>query len=103
MGDRICLTFRWRDEESPVLYAHWDGMSLLTNAELFYGEYADKIRKEPSNWMVNFLNWLRDGRVVDGNYYLYNRGEECSPDDNGYWTFDLETGKYSGIADISEE
>lgn len=99
MGDRICLTFvskePWGEERSPVLYAHWDGRDLLANATRFWAEHHGKVRSEPSNWMVNFVSWLREGAVEDGNYYLYPDEEHCcSPDDNGFWEFDTVTGEY---------
>ena len=98
MGDRICLTFvNGNDcfgERSPVLYAHWDGMCLIDAAKDFWQKYHDKIRSEPSNWMVNFICYLRDGNIEDGNYYLYPDEEHsCSPDDNGFWEFDTQTGE----------
>jgi hypothetical protein len=95
MGDRICLTFVGDYEErSPVLYAHWDGEGLIEKAEAFWSEHGSRIRKEASNWMVNFLNWLRGGRVEDGGYYLYrDEDHSCSPDDCGFWEMDIRTGK----------
>lgn len=95
MGDRICLTFVGDYEErSPVLYSHWGGEYLIERAEEFYEEYHNKIRKEASNWMVNFLNWLRGGRVEDGCYYLYRDEDHCcSPDDHGFWEMDIRTGE----------
>ena len=97
MGDRICLSFvndRFR-ERSPCLYAHWAGMDLLDYAQEFWGEYHDRIRDEPSNVMVNFISYLRGGRVEDGSYYLYkDEDHACSPDDNGFWEFDTATGQY---------
>lgn len=97
MGDRICLTFVGdNDERSPVLYAHWDGKSLIDKAERFWEEYHGKIRTEASNWMVNFLNWLRKGKVMDGSYYLYRDEDNCcSPDDHGFWEMDIRTGEVS--------
>lgn len=104
MGDRICLTFISTedvlgagevDERSPVLYAHWDGRDLIDNAKAFWNAYHDKIRSEPSNWMVNFLVWLRQGEIADGNYYLYPDAKSAaSPDDNGFWEFNTQTGEY---------
>ena len=97
MGDRICLSFVNDNmkERSPCLYAHWAGMDLLEDAEAFWDEYHDKVRNEPSNVMVNFISYLRGGRVGDGSYYLYkDEGSACSPDDNGFWEFDTVTGEY---------
>ena len=95
MGDRICLTFIGDyDEKSPVLYAHWDGKELIKKAKEFWRLYHKRIRTEASNWMVNFLNWLREGVIADGEYYLYrNEDHCCSPDDRGYWEMDIRTGK----------
>lgn len=97
MGDRICLSFvndRMR-ERSPCLYAHWDGMGLLDLVEAFWECNHEAIRDEPSNVMVNFLNYLREGRIEDGGYYLYkDEDHACSPDDNGFWEFDTDTGMY---------
>lgn len=97
MGDRICLSFVNDEmkERSPCLYAHWAGMDLLEDAKEFWREYHEKIRDEPANVMVNFLSYLRGGHVQDGGYYLYkDEDHACSPDDNGYWEFDTETGEY---------
>lgn len=94
MGDRICLTFVNGEARSPVLYAHWDGKELLDRAGEFWEMYRGLIRTEPANWMVNFIIWLRDGDVIDGNYYLYPDEERsCSPDDHGFWEFDTSTGE----------
>ena len=103
MGDRICLTFVSREnilgldgpreERSPVLYAHWDGMALIRNAKRFWEAEHDRIRSEPSNFMVNFISWLRRGEVADGMYYICNAGDECGPDDNGWWEMDTRTGE----------
>jgi len=97
MGDRICLSFvndKWQ-ERSPCLYAHWRGMDLLTDAEDFWENNHEVIRNEPSNVMVNFVSYIREGRIEDGNYYLYSSEDTaCSPDDNGYWEFDTGTGEY---------
>lgn len=97
MGDRICLSFvnDRMEERSPCLYAHWAGMSLLDSASDFWQSYHEEIRDEPSNVMVNFISWLREGKVLDGSYYLY-QNEDCasSPDDNGYWELDTETGEF---------
>ena len=97
MGDRICLTFIGDDEErSPVLYAHWGGERLIDRSREFYKEYHGKIRTEPSNWLVNFISWLRNGKVMDGSYYLYrDEDSSCSPDDCGFWEMDIRTGKVS--------
>ena len=100
MGDRICMTFvrmnEWGTERSPVLYAHWDGMRLLDKAAEFWELYHEEIRDEPSNFMVNFLNWLRNGRVEDGGYYLYRDEEHsCSPDDCGFWDFNTANGMFT--------
>lgn len=95
MGDRICLSFVNDEmhERSPCLYAHWAGMKLLDLAAEFWFEYHNKIRDEPSNVMVNFISWLREGKVEDGGYYLYkDEDTACSPDDNGFWEFDVMTG-----------
>lgn len=97
MGDRICLSFvnDKMKERSPCLYAHWAGMDLLDAAEAFWAEYCGKIRDEPANVMVNFISWLREGKVHDGEYYLYSDEDHaCSPDDNGFWEFDVEKGRY---------
>ena len=94
MGDRICLTFTDGDERSPCLYAHWMGQRLLDKAAEFHAKYCGEIRSEPSNWMVNFISWLRKGAVEDGEYYLYPDEEHsCTPDDNGYWEMDTVTGE----------
>ena len=71
MGDRICLTFTDGKSFSPTLYAHWDGIILIERARDFYEEFNGKIRAEPENWMVNFISYLRKGKVCDGYYYLY--------------------------------
>ena len=95
MGDRICLSFVNDEmhERSPCLYAHWAGIMLLDSAEAFWDCYNKEIRDEPSNVMVNFLNWLLQGKIMDGNYYLYkDEDHACSPDDNGFWEFDVVTG-----------
>lgn len=94
MGDRICLTFTDGREFSPVLYAHWDGMGLIASAEAFWERYHNEIRDEPSNMMVNFISYVREGAIEDGNYYLYRTEDEaCSPDDNGYWMMNTKTGE----------
>lgn len=108
MGDRICLTFVSKkpyDERSPVLYAHWAGTQLIRDAQRFWELYIEEekpddspypgtIRTEPSNFMVNFLQWLLKGKVCDGDYYLYPDEEHCcSPDDNGFWELDTDTGE----------
>lgn len=97
MGDRINLRFRYKDEVSPVLYSHWDGRSLLDRAEQFFNEYRGEIRREPSNWMVNFISFLREGCIGDGNLYLYADFDGCCADDNGDWEFDLENGTYKRV------
>lgn len=95
MGDRICLSFvndRYH-ERSPCLYAHWDGMDLLDEVNAFWECNHEAIRDEPSNVMVNFISYLRNGAIVDGGYYLYkDEDHACSPDDNGFWEFDTLTG-----------
>jgi len=93
MGDRICLTFTDGREISPTLYAHWKGMGLIEEAEAFWERYHDEIRDEPSNMMVNFISYLREGKIEDGGYYLYKSEDEASsPDDNGYWMLNTKTG-----------
>lgn len=97
MGDRICLSIVNDElqERSPCLYAHSAGMDLLDYVQDFWFENRDRIRAEPSNVMVNFISWLREGKVQDGEYYLYqNEDCACSPDDNGYWEFDTLTGTF---------
>ena len=94
MGDRICLKFTDGMETSPTLYAHWEGANLLRLAEAFWDRYNGEIRAEPSNWMVNFIAYITEGKVRDGEYYLYpNDDSACSPDDNGYWVMNINTGK----------
>ena len=95
MGDRICLKFVDEDGiSSPILYAHWAGKSLIDKANTFYALYKGKTRAESSNWMVNFISWLRKGEVKDGGYYLYPNEDICdSPDDNGFYKMYLATGK----------
>ena len=94
MGDRICLRFTDGEGEiSPTLYAHWYGRSLLGYAKAFWQHFHGKIRTEPSNWMVNFIAWLRDD-PEDGGLYLYKDDDSASsPDDNGYWEFNTRTGE----------
>ena len=95
MGDRICLTFTDGRNKSPTLYAHWDGFNLIENAHVFFMKYHDEIRSEPSNWMFNFINFIGQGKVRDGLYYLYpSEDEASSPDNNGFWMFNTETGVY---------
>ena len=97
MGDRICLSFvndKYK-ERSPCLYAHWDGMDLLKEVDAFWECNHEAIRDEPANVLVNFISYIREGKIVDGGYYLYqNEDCACSPDDNGFWEFDTETGEY---------
>lgn len=109
MGDRICLQFCDGNEHSPMLYAHWAGMDLLDRAKRFWTEYIEegrlddsiypcRIRTEPSNFMVNFLQWHLKGKVRDGGYYLYPDTDHCcSPDDNGFWEMDTTTGEIRQI------
>lgn len=93
MGDRICLTFTDGYETSPTLYSHWHGMGLIELAEAFWARYHEEIRDEPSNMMVNFISYVREGKIEDGGLYLYaNENEACEPDDNGYWIMNTETG-----------
>ena len=93
MGDRICLTFTDGKEVSPTLYSHWHGLELIELAEAFYDRYHDEIRDEPSNMMVNFISYIREGKIEDGGLYLYKSEDEaCSPDDNGYWMMNTKTG-----------
>ena len=94
MGDRICLTFTDGREISPTLYSHWKGMGLIEEAEAFWERYHDEIRDEPSNMMVNFISYVREGRIEDGGLYLYRTEEQaCSPDDNGFWIMNTKTGE----------
>lgn len=94
MGDRICLTFTDGKSFSPTLYSHWDGMDLIDWARDFYNIYCKEVRTEPENWMVNFIAYLTQGRVKDGNLYLYPcRDASASPDDNGYWMMNTKTGE----------
>lgn len=93
MGDRINLRFvNNSGEVSPVLYAHGDGMTLISDAVLFWTENKKKIRHEPSNWMVNFLSYIHGRDPYDGDYYLYADFDGCSADDNGDWEFNTDTG-----------
>lgn len=100
MGDRICLQFaqerKWGDEThkeiSPVLYAHWDGTDLLNKAKRFWEKYHGEIRAEPSNFMVNFITYLRQNVIEDGGHYLYAEDPGCA-DDNGTWEMDTDTGE----------
>ena len=98
MGNRICLRFTDGHETSPTLYAHWTGEALLGYARRFWNEYKERIRSEPSNWLVNFLVWFKDS-PEDGGLYLYqNDNVATPPDDNGYWEFNTVTGVATKIA-----
>lgn len=112
MGDRICLTFVDNSgERSPCLYSHWGGMTLIGEAEEFWKKYiqdrtpddsvcARPIRTEPSNFMVNFVSHLTGGEIHDGGLYLYPTSKDsCSPDDNGYWVMNTDTGEIAQVED----
>ena len=99
MGDRINLRFvDSLGNKSPVLYAHWAGTALLEEAQSFWDLYKDKVRHEPSNWMVNFICMVHGHDPYDGNYYLYN-DFDCSADDNGDWEFNTDTGECIKVSD----
>ena len=94
MGDRIAISFVNGRERSPVLYSHWRGRDLIEDVQTFWQEHHGSIRDEPSNMMVNFITYIRNGEVYDGGEYLYSDEEHCcSPDDNGFWEMDTRTGE----------
>ena len=94
MGDRICLTIvDDLGDSSPVLYAHNAGYSLINELNRFYRRKNGKIGMGPADAMVNFISWLLGGDCTDGDYCIFNIGEEPVPEDEGYFYFNMDTGE----------
>ena len=103
MGDRICIRFtNVRGVKSAVLYAHWRGMRLLDDVQLFLSEITNirpngvgmpLDRREPEIVMFNFIWWLTkdDTGFTDSSWYLYP-DFNCDTGDNGAWEINPETG-----------
>lgn len=89
MGERICLRFCDSREVSPVLYSHWDGPHLVSEALRFVSslDYYE-FRTEPSNVMVNFILY-HCKKMQDGEYYLSSMEDACEPD-WGFWEVDTQ-------------
>jgi len=104
MGDRISISFRktlgenWV-EESPVLFSHWDGESLITEVYGYLDMLTEKRnnggypldRLEPGTVMVDFIRHLtKDAERVKSNYYLGKTQNDGDNSDNGHRVIDLD-------------
>ena len=113
MGDRISIQFvdsqsQWRDE-SPVLFSHWDGLSLMSEAEAYLdglveaaaskaaAQGRDRLdsfdpldRLEPGTVMVDFIRHITKRLdQVRGNYYLSPDEDQGDNSDNGHFRLDV--------------
>ena len=102
MGDRISISFKKDEEESVILFSHWDGMTLLEKAKNYIKELKtdienDKIsistpltRLQPNTVIVDFIRWYtKNIERIDSNYYLGKDKNDGDNSDNGHHTIKL--------------
>jgi hypothetical protein len=106
MGDRISISFKHKEWESVALFSHWGGREFLNQAL----DYLDELKKEqkddstqypldrlePQTVMVDFIRWIT-GHMdrVNSNLYLGKDAMDGDNSDNGHFTIDLETGRFT--------
>jgi len=99
MGNRISIQFKKGEDESPVLFSHWDGEDLKTQAEDYVEELKKEVgekecmpieRLEPGTVMVDFIRDLtKNMDRVDSNYYLGKDENDGDNSDNGHFIIEL--------------
>ena len=110
MGDRISIHFVKDADQSPALFSHWQGTSLLNDVETYLNELWEEIdamehpngqpldRLEPRTVMVDFIRWLAERelagahvkrRRITSNFYLGKDSEDGDNSDNGHVEIDL--------------
>ncbi len=102
MGDRVSISFRKGNEESVVLFSHWQGYGFAEKAL----DYADRLRDkngnneviypldrlEPNTVMVDFIRHVtKDLRRVESDLYLASNQNEGDNSDNGHFVIDLDS------------
>jgi len=101
MGDRISIGFKNGNEESIVLFSHWDGKGLLDGVQDYLAVLKPLAggtplsRREPNTIMLDFIRWyLRKEELhLDGNYYLGKDQNDGDNSDNGHFVINLQTEK----------
>jgi hypothetical protein len=97
MGDRVSIQFQNGEDKSVVLFSHWDGMSLVKEAQSYvlklkYEADGKQIfplqRMEPGTVMLDFISHYIGGNRVTSNYYIECTPEDGDNSDNGHHIID---------------
>ena len=94
MGDRIAIQFtseKWH-KDSPVLYSHWGGRSMINAVNKFIKQHGKSLKgSSPGLYMVNFISWLLAGTISrDYDYDLDDGATNMMIEDNGTWIYDVD-------------
>lgn len=98
MGDRISIQFKDAYSSSPVLFSHWDGLSLIEEVENYLNSLILELEKnitplgrlEPPTVMVDFIrNLTKNMNRVERNYYFGKDEFDGDNSDNGHHIFIL--------------
>ncbi len=104
MGDRISIGFRNGNEESVVLFSHWEGMDMLKvvkdyitilDAEVEESFMFPMNRREPNTVMLDFIrHCFGEQKRIMSSYYLGKDSSDGDNGDNGHFWFVLETNEF---------
>ena len=99
MGDRVSISFVNGNEESVVLFNHWDGMDFVNAAKTYVKNLKKEVgdnevdpldRLEPNTVMVDFIRYItRDMKRVNHNLYLGKDENHGDNGDNGHHKINL--------------
>ena len=111
MGDRISIHFVKDADQSPALFSHWQGTSLLNDVETYLNELWEEIdamehpngqpldRLEPRTVMVDFIRWLAEREIGPpqswGDEFVEQRTKRRRITSNFYLGKDSEDGDNS--------
>lgn len=108
MGDRISISFKKGECESPVLFSHWGGEAFYERALKYTVELIKERRGEatlpldrlePGTVMMDFIREITDNSErVSSNLYLERSKEMGDNSGNGHRVIDL--GELNEMSDL---
>jgi hypothetical protein len=111
MGDRVSISFKKGEDESPAIFSHWGGLGFVECVKEYCqglvldieGSYSPLDRLEPDTVIIDFLAqylpaYIREhdnypgtgmkGRVTS-NIYMGKTSSDGDNSDNGHWVFEI--------------
>ena len=76
---------------SPVLYSHWGGRSVINSVNKFIKIFGETLKgSTPGVYMLNFISWLLEGTISRDFDYDLEDSDYDNCEDNGNWIYDVD-------------